>query len=194
MHNIFSNHYLLFQNSLNSQKTKKSSFAIFPSLSSNHYFSKPIVEQHITLTFCQCKTLRMPTPNSAFAQPLLPLTMFSNKTRTKKKLAVVQCGGHPSPPNPKLPMHLVLNAITMTTNIPNHYLPCMKSHMSNLLPHQQISNPLKPPNQCKYVFPRTQSPNPHNPHNVKPANLVHFASNPRAPKLGQKRKKIKRNV
>jgi hypothetical protein len=128
---------------------------IFPSLSSNHYFSKPIVEHYITLICCQCKTLHMPTPNPTFAQSLLPLTMFSNKTR-KQKLAVVQCGGHPSPRNPKLPMHLLLNEITMTTNIPNHYLPCMKSHLSNLLPHQQISNPLTPQTNVKMS---SQKPN-----------------------------------
>jgi hypothetical protein len=28
--------------------------------------------------------LHMPTPNPAFAQSLLPLTMFSNKTRKQK--------------------------------------------------------------------------------------------------------------
>ncbi len=45
--------------------------------------------------------------------------MFSNKTR-KKKLAVVQCDSHPSPCNPKLPMHLLLNITTTSLNpVPN---------------------------------------------------------------------------
>lgn len=72
----------------------------------------------------------------------------------------------PSPRNPKLPMHLLLKEIAMTTNTPNHYLPCMKSHMSNLLPHQQISNPLTPQTNVNMPF--------HKPHNVKPCQFSAF--------------------
>jgi hypothetical protein len=58
------------------------------------------------------------------------LITFCNK---KKKLIIVQHGCHPSPRYLKLPTHLLLNVTTKTTKIPNHYIPCLKSHLSNLL-------------------------------------------------------------
>ncbi len=118
----------LFQSSQN----KNLSFAIFPSLSSNHYFSKPIVKHYMLLIFCQCKTFCMPNPNPTFAQFFFLLIMFCNKIKNKKP-ANVQHNCHPSPCNPKLPTHLLLNITTTTINILEHYIPCVKSHLSNLL-------------------------------------------------------------
>ncbi len=89
----------------------------------------------------------------------------------------------------KRPRHPLL--YVTTTNIPNHYLPCMKSHLPNLLPHQHISNPLTLQTSVNMSFqkPNLQTHTTHTMWNL--ANLVHFASDPGGPKIGQKRKNQK---